>query len=165
MFELKPISKHGIPGALEKVQRYRLLNEPIEAESICRDILLIDSENQDALVLLILTLTDQFNKGITNQEADTLIPRLQNEFNRMYYKGIILERKAKAYLARGVMVNHSDAYEWLQEAMVYYEKAEKKSPENNEDAVLRWNACVRTIQRYKLTPRPPESRHMEWALE
>ena len=35
MFELKPLSREAIPRALEKAERYRLLNEPAEAESIC----------------------------------------------------------------------------------------------------------------------------------
>jgi hypothetical protein len=38
-FDLKPISIASIPRALEKAERYRLLNEPEQAESICLDIL------------------------------------------------------------------------------------------------------------------------------
>jgi hypothetical protein len=34
-FDLKPISIASIPRALEKAERYRLLNEPEQAESIC----------------------------------------------------------------------------------------------------------------------------------
>ena len=60
MFELKPIEKGSIPRAIEKAERYRLLNEPVEAESICRDILDVDPENQKALVVLLLAITDQF---------------------------------------------------------------------------------------------------------
>ena len=33
MLELKPLSKEGIAGALARVERYRLLNEPEQAES------------------------------------------------------------------------------------------------------------------------------------
>ena len=51
MFELKPLSHEGIPAALEKAMRYRLLNEPGEAESICHDVLRIDPDNQQALVI------------------------------------------------------------------------------------------------------------------
>ena len=40
-FELKSISEKSIPEALAKVERYRLLNEPGLAESICLDILAI----------------------------------------------------------------------------------------------------------------------------
>jgi hypothetical protein len=42
-----------------------LLNEPAEAESICHDVLRIDPENQQALIVLLLTLTDQFGKAYT----------------------------------------------------------------------------------------------------
>ena len=37
-----PSSKDAVPAALAKAERYRLLNEPGEAESICLDVLQID---------------------------------------------------------------------------------------------------------------------------
>jgi len=45
---------------LTKAERYRLLNEPEEAESICRDILDVDPTHEAALVNFLLALTDQF---------------------------------------------------------------------------------------------------------
>jgi hypothetical protein len=158
MFKLKSIHKQGIPRALEKIERYRLLNEPIEAESICRDILDIDSENQQALINLILSLTDQFIKGIDIRETMELVLRLKDEFNKEYYKGIILERQGKAALMRNSPGFKHDVYEWFVEAMECYEKAEKYSSPDNDDAILRWNTCARIITRYQLTPRPPEKR-------
>ena len=59
-FELKTISKAGIPEAISKAELYRSLNEPEEAESICRDILAVEPEHQLALRLLGLAITDQF---------------------------------------------------------------------------------------------------------
>src|SRR5579864_3525344 len=59
--ELKTLSLEAVPRALAKAERYRLLNEPGEAESICRDALDADPDNQDALVMLLLALTDQFD--------------------------------------------------------------------------------------------------------
>jgi hypothetical protein len=38
MFELKRISREAIPAALAKAERYRLINDPSSAESICLDI-------------------------------------------------------------------------------------------------------------------------------
>ena len=38
-FTLKPISKEAIPRAIQKAERYRLINQSWAAESICRDIL------------------------------------------------------------------------------------------------------------------------------
>ncbi len=165
MFELKPISKEGIPRALEKVERYRLLNEPVEAESICRDILEVDPDNQEALVMFILTLTDQFNKGVSGREAYALLPRIKDDFKREYYKGIIRERQAKAALSRGLPDSNYDAYEWLEDAMEAFEKADKFSAADNDDAILRWNTCARIIERYKLTPRPPVSKGLHLPLE
>ena len=46
MFELKPLSRDGIAGALARGERYRLLNEPGAAESIYLDVLQIDPDIQ-----------------------------------------------------------------------------------------------------------------------
>lgn len=155
MFELKPITKEGIPRALEKVERYRLLNEPSEAESICRDILKVDHNHQKALMLLILTLSDQFS-NISSKEAETLLPKLTDDYQRAYYTGIVLERLAKAALTRGTPGSDHDAYEWLEEALAAFEKAGTIRPAGNDDAILRWNTCVRTIESHRLTPREKE---------
>ncbi len=61
MFELRPLSPAAIPAALAKAERYRLLNDSGQAESICQDVLAIDPDNQDALAMMILAITDQFN--------------------------------------------------------------------------------------------------------
>ncbi|HMA21641.1 MAG TPA: hypothetical protein VKO87_12615, partial [Gemmatimonadaceae bacterium] len=58
MYELKPISRDAIPRAIQKAERYRLLNQSWAAESICLDILQIDPGNQQVLVMLVLALTD-----------------------------------------------------------------------------------------------------------
>ncbi len=160
MNELKPISEKGIERALEKVDRYRLLNDPIEAESICHDILEIDPENQRAIVMLLLTLTDQFNSGVTSKAPTELLPRIKDEFRREYYRGIILEREAKASLSRGLPGSSHDAYEWLEEALEAFQSADDLSPDDDDDAILRWNACVRTIQKFRLTKRPPQGREL-----
>ncbi len=100
MFELKPLSQEAISAALDKATRYRLLNEPAEAESICLDVLRTDPENQQALIILLLALTDRFSKGygVSDTQAVELLPRLRSEYERAYYAGIIYERKAKAQL-------------------------------------------------------------------
>ena len=43
--ELKRISQAALPAALAKAERYRLLNEPEQAESICRDVLAVEPKN------------------------------------------------------------------------------------------------------------------------
>jgi len=62
MFELKRLSPDAIPAALERVERYRLLNESRCAESIRRDVLAVDPGNTQAGIGLILSLTDQFSE-------------------------------------------------------------------------------------------------------
>ena len=158
MFEVKPISPEGIRLALEKAAHYRLLNEPAEAESICHDVLMIDADNQEALVILLLALTDRFSKGyaLGATQAQEVAARLTDEYQRLYYFAIISERRGKALLNRGVPGSGYDAYEWLREAMQLYEQAEALRPAGNEDTILRWNACARIIMHNKLVPRPKE---------
>lgn len=157
MFELKPIVKKAIPRALEKAERYRLLNEPGEADSICRDVLQIDPDNQEAIVTLLLSLTDRFEKGVTVDQAQEVLPRIRDEYERVYYNGIICERWAKAQLDHGFPGSASVAYDWLSEAMSWYEKAEARRPPGNDDAILRWNTCARIImQNPNLKPSPED---------
>ena len=151
MSTLKRLSPAGIPRALEKAERYRLLNDPGDAESICLDILEVDPGHQRALVSLLLSRTDQFPRardGAGVASAREVLPRLQSEYERAYYNGIICERWAKALRTRGVPGSGATAYQWLQEAMEHYEQAEKVRPAGNDDALLRWNACARTIARH-----------------
>ena len=145
--ELKSLHKDAIPGALAKAERYRLLHEPWQSESICQDVLRIDPENEQALVTLILALTDQFDKGARVEEAKALIPRLAGEYDRAYYSGIISERRAYSLLHQARHGSGPTIYEWLREAMEWYERAEAKRPPHNDDALLRWNTCVRVLAR------------------
>jgi hypothetical protein len=155
MFQLKQLAKEAIPAALEKAGRYRLLNEPGEAESICLDILSADQDNQEALVILLLALTDRFGRGYSVGTIDPrdVLNRLRDPYERAYYAGIIHERKAKARLHSGF---NYDAYEHLIEAMTSYEKAESLSLPGNADAALRWNACARIITSNRLEARIEE---------
>jgi len=146
MFELKPLSPDTVPRALAKAERYRLLNEPNEAQSICMDVLAADPGNQDAITTMILALTDQFvSDRSAVHEAQAMVSRLQDEYERAYYTGIILERRAKAHLAHGTPGAGGRAYWWLREAMRCFDEADAIRPANNEDARLRWNACARLI--------------------
>ena len=147
MFELKKLSRAGIPGALEKVERYRLLNEPREAESICRDVLEADPDNQHARVSLILSLTDRFRAEGGPSPADVLalIPKLETDYARAYYTGIVHERVAKARLARGNPGSGSIAYGALRSAMECYDRAHELSEHGDDSALLRWNTCARLL--------------------
>src|SRR5690349_24533062 len=130
MPELKKLHKDAIPAALEKAERYRLLNEPEEAESICLDILAIDPDNQSALVMLLLALTDQFRGGRSEcfTDAQAVLPRLAGEYERLYYAGITWERRATARLERGGAASAQVVSPWMRTAMGFYEKAEALRP-------------------------------------
>ena len=154
MFQLKPLSKESVPKALTRAKHYRLLNEPKQAESICRDILNIDPENQLAIRIFILAITDQFglDKRTPTSKAMELCDLLTSEYEQEYYRGIIEERLGKAALKRSSPRVKFIAYEHYRRALEYYEAAEKISPKDNQDAILRWNACVRGIEEFNLKP-------------
>lgn len=155
MFHLKPISKAAIAEALQKAERYRLLNEPQHAESICEDILEVDPSNHEAIVTKLLAITDQFGKYsvATASGARQLLPLLADEYDRQYYAGIICERQGNSYLNRGRPGDHHTAYDWLSDAMKHFEKAESIRPPGQDDAILRWNTCARQIMNHHLVPR------------
>jgi hypothetical protein len=155
-FELKKLSKDAIPAALERAERYRLLNEPAQAESICQDILAVEPDNRGALVLLILALTDQFSENIMDNldHAWSLLPKLGDEYLQAYYQGILFERQARVYMRRAAPGSHFSAYDLFREAMRLYEKAEQLRPPGNDEALLRWNTCARAIIAGRLEARP-----------
>ena len=160
MAELKRISPNGVARALEKAERYRLLNEPWDAESICQDILEIEPQNQRALVTLLLARTDQFEhgRGVGQTAAHELLPRITDDYQRAYYAGIICERWARARHSHGAPGAAGAVYQWLREAMDWYEKAETLRPVDSDDAVLRWNACARLLARHPELKAEPERR-------
>lgn len=151
-FVFKSISKDSIPDALKKAERYRLLGDPEEAESVCLDILEADPGNQDALVDLILAISDQFRneKRPRLQLAQDYVAKLTGEYHRTYYAAVVMEREAGAILHSGsppvlAMLRYT-------EAMDQYARAEAIRPRGDDSAILRWNACVRAIRRRQLRP-------------
>jgi hypothetical protein len=148
MFELKPLSRSAVDAALSKAERYRLLNEPAEAESICLDILAVDPDNQQATITLVLSLSQQFqDEPAAGSRAAEVAGRLRDDYDRAYYSGIVAERRAKAHLRRGGTPAQG-IYEWLTEALECFERAETLRSAGNDDAILRWNACVRMLQQH-----------------
>jgi tetratricopeptide (TPR) repeat protein len=144
--QLKTISKSGIAEALTKVQHYRYLNQAEEAESICLDILAADAGNQPALRLLGLAITDQFTGAVTDRynEAERSFAQLASPYEKSYYLGILYERRAKAQLRAGHMTHSLESS--FENALRCFEEAEKLRPQGNEDAILRWNRCLRLMQ-------------------
>ena len=156
--QLITISPASIPRALERAMRYRLLNDAEQAESICLDVLAVDPQNQDALVTLILAVTDQFGVSEGHSSASKVgeyVGRLTSEYQRDYYSGIVCERRARVLLSRPM--GRSSAFEGFREAMGWYEKAAVIRPEADDEALLRWNSCVRTIRRHDLLPQVEET--------
>jgi tetratricopeptide (TPR) repeat protein len=159
--QLKTISKGGVAEALAKVEHYRYLNQADEAESICRDILTADPENQMALRLLGLAITDQFSGAAADryQEAQGCFERLMSPYEQSYYLGILYERRAKAQMRTGQPAHRLVAS--FEKAMECFEAAEKVRPQGNDDALLRWNRCLRLLESIPERAREFESQSLE----
>ena len=153
--ELKSLHKDAIQGALAKAERYRLLNEPGLAESICLDILAVVPHHQQALISLLLARTDQFHSHVDAKNAREVLARIEGDYERAYYEGIIWERLGNARIRHGGAGAGASAYHALREAMDHYEKAMSFAPPANDDAILRWNTCARVImQNPHIRPAP-----------
>ena len=155
---LRSLSRDAVPRALDKAERYRLLNEPVGAVSICLDILAVEPENQAALVTLLLALTDQFSHGFKMGDVrpEDVIARFKDPYDRAYYAGIVAERRAEAVLDQNAPQSPFLAHDLLTAAMQYYEEAERLRAPGNDDALLRWNTCARLMNSHGVRPRADE---------
>jgi hypothetical protein len=147
MIKLKKLASEAVPAALDKAKWYRLLNEPHEAESICRDILEIAPDHQEALITLLLALTDSFHNELNRSfsMAQEVVEQIGDTYCKAYYTGIIYERRAKAHLRQGSPGSGPIAYDWLMKALESYDQAITMCGVQHQDALLRWNSCARII--------------------
>ena len=152
--ELHSIRISAVDKALEKAIQYRSLLEPEIAESICLDVLNVDPENQDVLIVYILALLDQVSHAENQTQIKTIegtIEKLASQYQRYYYTGLLSERRARHLLTQAM--SYSFAYDYFIEALNFYQQAIDRCPEKNDEAILRWNSCIRTIEKEKLEPR------------
>ena len=78
-----------------------------------------------------------------------MLRQLKGEYERAYYAGIIAERAARVSMRLAVPGAVFNAYDGFVDAMRCYERAEALRPADNDDSVLRWNTCARTLMRYR----------------
>src|SRR5260370_11156439 len=144
--KLKTISKSGIPEAIARAELYRYLNEREEGRSVWRDILAADPKHMLGLRTLGLAMTDQFTGGQSDRYADVegIFQSLAEPYERLYYTGLLCERRVKAQLRCG-RAPHTLLPLW-EKALQCFADAEKIHPPGNDDAILRWNRCVRLLQ-------------------
>lgn len=160
-YELKPLTSKNLAAAVELAKHYRDLNQPEEAESICRDVIEVAPDNEDAWRTLGLALTDQFpSRWMTLfDEARSAFAKLKAEYERAYYAGITWERYAKAQVEAGRAHNAIHAFE---EALARFDEAEKLAPNGVPNPLLHYNRCVRALTthpelvRAKAVPQEPE---------
>jgi hypothetical protein len=167
MVELKTLKPEAIPSALDMAKRYRLLNEPDEAESICLDILAVDPHHQEALITQLLAVTDKFAEGglqLNYEKAREIVARLSSAYCKSYYSGIIFERRAKYHLKLGAPQSGNMAHAWFTKAMEAYGEALAGCDPDNQDAVLRWNSCARFINGHP-DVKPDDADHSEVLLD
>jgi hypothetical protein len=145
-YRLKSISEAGIPEAMAKVELYRYLNDPEEAESICRDILAVEPEHQVARGMLGLAITDQFigASGDRHIEELSIFQSLSYPYEQLYYARLLHQRRAKTQLLVGYAPH--TLLPLIEEAMRCFAEAEKIRPVGNDDSILRWNRCVRLLE-------------------
>lgn len=162
--ELIAIAKAAVPGALEKAKHYRLLNDPEQAESICLDILEVQPDHREAKVVLILALTDRFSdRGGAQRikKARELARSIEDPYQALYYEGIVWEREGRADLKRNLP--GGAAYVALRRAMDLFKQASARSTEDDAQADLRFNGCLRTIRERGL--KPPDTEPSTQLLE
>lgn len=99
---------------------------------------------------LLLSITDEFDRELAASlnDAKSLLPKINGAYERLYYEGIINERWGNAQLSKRGQASVG----WYRAAMRCYAKSEELSEPDNDDAVLRWNSCVRIMQRYDFAP-------------
>jgi hypothetical protein len=165
MYEIKPIAKESVARALQRAERYRLLNEPREAESICLDVLAVEPGHRTAQTTLLLAVTDQFGTrtGPLLERAKQILAQLTDPFERAYYAGIIYERFARQQIMQGHPGSRFSAHGYMIEAIEHYDQAEALAPEGNDDAILRRNTCIRMIDWHNLVA--PHEDEREQPLE
>jgi tetratricopeptide (TPR) repeat protein len=141
-YELKPLTQKNLDSAMEMAKHYRDLNQPEEAESICRDILGVAPTHEGALRTLGLALTDRFPQSTSFfEEAIAVFGKLPGEYDRVYLTGVAWERWAKVQIA----TSPSNALHGYEEALEQFEKAEKLGHADRPEPLLRYNCCVRAL--------------------
>ncbi|HVH45716.1 MAG TPA: hypothetical protein VM925_25355 [Labilithrix sp.] len=144
-WELKRLDARNLEAAVALAKHYRALNQPEDAESICRDVLEVAPENQDALSTLGLALTDQFPTSwmMLFDDACATFAKLRSEYDRVYYTAIAWERYAKAQLVAGHANNARHAFE---QAIDRFERADWLGSPDDPIAILHYNRCVRALE-------------------
>ena len=143
-YELKKLADKNLSAAITLAKHYRDLNQPDEAESICRDVLEVAPDHVDALRTLGLALTDRFPTAWMSlfEEACSTFKKLPSEYERLYYVGIAWERYAKAQLESGRAHNAIHAFE---EAIAKFEEASPLAAKDDPAPILHYNRCVRAL--------------------
>jgi tetratricopeptide (TPR) repeat protein len=146
VFELKRLPRASLEAAIDKAEHYRNLNQPEEAESICRDVLAVDDTHQTAWKVLGLALTDRFASGKVGlvEQALEAFRHITDPYQCTYHLGVAWERAAKAHLERNEAHSAVTAFE---DALRLYEKAQALQPDL-PDPLLRWNRCVRLLSEH-----------------
>ncbi|MBV9155467.1 MAG: hypothetical protein JO097_04345, partial [Acidobacteriaceae bacterium] len=103
------------------------------------------------------SLTDQCGTEATVSRAREVLAKINDDYERAYYTGIVYERSARARMKQALLGWGPKAYAEFLDAMRFYELAETLRPPGNDDSILRWNTCARTLMRHhELRPQPEE---------
>jgi len=157
-WELKQLRARNLRAAVDLAKQYRDLNQPEDAESICRDVLEVSPYDEDAWRTLGLALTDQFASSwmMLFDEACAAFSNLRSEYEKLYFTGVAWERYAKAQLGAGHSNNAIHAFE---QAMELFDRADGLGSADDPRPVLHYNRCVRALTR------TPELAHVSMVPE
>jgi len=143
-WELKQLRARDLEAAVALAKHYRDLNQPEDAESICRDILDVSPGSDDAWRTLGLALTDQFPTSWMRlfDDACAAFAKLSSHYERMYYTGIAWERYAKAQLELG---NNKNAIHAFEQAIRLFDEADELGSSEDPGPILHYNRCIRAL--------------------
>ena len=146
MFALKALSHEGVASALAKAEHYRLLKRTGRSGEHLPRYSRHRARNQQALICLVLAQSDQIARDSRSfHSALATVQKLQGSTSVPITAGIVWERRAKALDAERGRGTHHSVYEWVVKALDCFAQAERLRPAGNDDAVLRWNTCVRFL--------------------
>jgi hypothetical protein len=97
--------------------------------------------------MLLLAYTDKFKAELypAFDNAKGVLEKLRDEYSKVYYRGVIYERRAKEHLNRKGPSSDDIAHGRFAKAMAEYERALEIDPKGSRDAALRWNTCTRIL--------------------
>jgi hypothetical protein len=109
-------------------------------------------------MLFILTLTDQFGSGVGDLEAREAIANLQILIRKPTIPGLSVNGRQRPPLHAVVLEVILTRMNGYRKRLLHLKKLLPFALQEMMMPFCRYNACMRTVHRYNLVPRPKETR-------